>query len=97
MSEPLSTHSDDGINLAVYVALLALTAVTLGASLIHGGRLLTVSVAMIIAALKASLIGFYYMGLKNERLLTWVVLGIGALAVAVLLVGILPDMTIRRL
>lgn len=97
MSEPLSTHSDDGINVAVYAALIGLTAATLAASHVHGGRLLTVSIAMIIAMLKASLIGFYYMGLKQERLLTWVLLGIGALAFAVLLLGILPDMTIRRL
>ena len=98
MSRPLESHSDDGINLAVYLGLLALTAATLGAGLLSGkGRIIAISLALIIAGVKASLIGFYYMGLRRERPLTWLILGIGALAVFILLAGIYPDMTFRRL
>ena len=98
MERPLDSHADDGLDLAVYLGLLGLTALTLTAGTVaHGGRLLAVSIAVIIASLKASLIGFYYMGLRRERLLTWIILGIGVLAVFVLLVGIFPDLTFRRL
>ena len=91
-------HSDDGIHLAVYLGLLALTAATLAAGLFgYQSRLMTVSIALIIAGLKASLIGFYYMDLRRERALTYVILGISVLAVFILLAGVLPDMTFRRL
>ena len=92
------SRADDSINLVVYLALLGLTAATLGAGLLSGkGRVMAVSLAVIIASVKASLIGFYYMGLRRERALTWIIIAIGALAVAVLAIGILPDMTFRRL
>lgn len=91
-------HLDDGINLAVYLGLLALTAATLAAGLLgYNSRLMAVSIALIIAALKASLIGFYYMDLRRERALTYVILGVSLLAVLILLVGIFPDLTFRRL
>lgn len=92
-----STHADEGLDLGVYLALLALTAATLAAGHFgYGGRLVAVSLALIIASAKAALIGFYYMGLRRERALTFVILLIGAFAVLALLVGILPDMTFRR-
>ncbi|MBI5630686.1 MAG: cytochrome C oxidase subunit IV family protein [Elusimicrobia bacterium] len=99
MNQPINeTESEDGISLAVYVALLALTAATLAAGMLgRNGRLMAISIAVIIASLKASLIGFYYMGLRRERALTWVILGAGVLAVMILLVGIFPDLTFRRL
>lgn len=91
------SHSDDALDLGVYLALLALTAATLAAGhFAHGGRIVAVSVALIIASLKASLIGFYYMGLRRERALVHATLAIGALAVLALLIGILPDLTFRR-
>ena len=92
------SHSDDDVNLAVYLGLLALTAATLLAGQFTSkGRLMAVSVALIIAALKGSLIGFYYMGLRRERALTYVILGVGLLTALILLIGIFPDMTFRRL
>ncbi len=97
MNQESSSHSDDGLNLGVYIALLCLTGATLGASLVnHGGRIMAVSLALIIASIKASLIGFYYMGLRRERAMMYVILGIGLVAVLILLVGILPDMTFAR-
>jgi len=97
MKNELDAHSDDVLDLGVYLALLALTGATLAASLFnHGGRIMAVAVALIIASVKASLIGFYYMGLRRERALTFAILGVGLLAVLILLVGILPDMTFAR-
>ena len=91
------THGDDALDLGVYLTLLALTAVTLGASLFsHGGRIMAVALALIIASAKAGLIGFYYMGLRREGAMMFVILGIGAAAVLILLAGILPDMTFAR-
>lgn len=93
-----SHGSDDGINLAVYLGLLLLTAATLTAGVFtHHGRILAVSVAVIIATAKAGLIAFYYMGLRRERLLTYVILALGLLAVLVLLAGIYPDASFQRL
>ncbi|MFI5360959.1 MAG: cytochrome C oxidase subunit IV family protein [Elusimicrobiota bacterium] len=97
MKSEHETRSDDGLNLGVYFALLLLTAATLTASLLHeGGRIMVVSVALIIASFKASLIGFYYMGLRRERALTFAIIGVGLVAAAILMIGILPDMTWAR-
>ena len=97
MNQELEAPSDEALDLGVYLVLLTLTAATLAASFLHqGGRIVVVSIALIIASAKACLIGFYYMGLRRERALMFVILGIGALAVLILLAGILPDMTFRR-
>lgn len=97
MNRELETHSDPALELAVYVVLLVLTALTLSASLFnHGGRIMAVAVALIIASMKASFIAFYYMGLRRERALPWLMIGTGIVAVLILLVGLLPDMTFAR-
>lgn len=97
MNQDAKTRGDDALDLGVYLALLALTAATLGASLLsHGGRIMAVALALIIASAKASLIGFYYMGLRRERAMTFMILGVGAAAVLILLVGVLPDLTFAR-
>ncbi|HVE13142.1 MAG TPA: cytochrome C oxidase subunit IV family protein [Elusimicrobiota bacterium] len=85
--------ADESANLAVYIGLLCLTALTLAASLAGNGRIMAVALALIVASAKAGLIGFYYMDLRRERTFMVVLLAIGLLAVAVLLVGILPDLS----
>jgi caa(3)-type oxidase subunit IV len=85
---------DDDLDGTVYGCLLALTAATLAANLInHGGKVMAVAVALIIASMKASLIAFYFMGLRRESAMTFLILGVGALAVFFLFIGILPDLT----
>ncbi|MBI2788536.1 MAG: cytochrome C oxidase subunit IV family protein [Elusimicrobia bacterium] len=97
MNQEHSTHSDDALDLGVYLSLLALTVATLAASrFTHGGRIMAVVLALIIASVKASLIGFYYMGLRRERAMMFIILGIGAVAVGILVAGILPDLTFAR-
>ena len=73
-----------------------MTGLTLAAATSAKGVIAT-SIALIIAGAKASLIGFYYMGLRKERALMWFVLAVAAGAVLILLLGILPDMTRYRL
>ncbi len=97
MKKELDAPSEDGLSLAVYLCLLALTGATLAAGILHqGGRIMVVAVALIIASLKASLIGFYYMGLRRERALTFAIIAVGVIAVLILLIGIIPDMTFAR-
>ncbi len=97
MNDELEGHCEERLHLGVYLILLVLTAATLTASLLHhGGRIMIVSVALIIAALKASLIGFYYMGLRRERALTLAIIAVGLIAVIILMIGIVPDMTFAR-
>lgn len=92
-----AAHGDDALDLGVYLSLLALTGATLAAGhFTHGGRIMTISLAVLIATAKAALIGFYFMGLRRERAMTFVILGVGFLAVLILLVGIIPDMTFAR-
>jgi len=97
MNQETSTHSDDALDLGVYLSLLALTVVTLAVShFTHGGRIMAVTLALILATAKACLIGFYFMGLRRERASTFMILGIGVAAVLILFIGILPDMTFAR-
>jgi caa(3)-type oxidase subunit IV len=97
MDHPLQeTHEDDALNFSVYLTLLALTGMTLAATLVREGRILAVSIALIVASAKASLIGFYFMDLRRERALMWACVGVALLAVAILLVGILPDVSFFR-
>ena len=97
MNKKIEAHSDEGLNLGVYLALLALTGATLTASLLHhGGRIMVVSVALVIASVKATLIAFYYMGLRRERAMTFLIIAVGLIAVLILMIGILPDMTFAR-
>lgn len=97
-SRARAEEDEDALNLSVYVMLLLLTGATLAAGRLQGGgRLLGVSVALIIASFKAGLIAFYFMGLRRERLLIWGVVATGIAAVLILLAGIYPDMTFARL
>ena len=91
MNQETTTRSDDGLDLGIYIALLCLTAATLAAShFTHGGRIMAVVLALVIASIKASLIGFYYMGLRRERAMMFIILGIGS-SCSDPAVGILPD------
>lgn len=93
MDHGLEDAHDDRTDLVIYLSLLGLTALTLGASFLGEGKLMAVAIAFIVATAKAALIGFYYMGLRREDPLTYVILGIGATAVMILFLGIMPDLT----
>ena len=55
------------IYINVFVALLLLTFVTVGASYIHFGGKGNIAVALVIALIKAGLVAGFFMHLKSER------------------------------
>jgi cytochrome c oxidase subunit 4 len=76
----------------VFVALLCLTAITVGVSYLHLRRPLAITVALVIAAVKAGLVAGVFMHLLSEKKVIFAVL---ALTVAFfLLVLLLPSFTI---
>lgn len=81
--ERLIKHVRAYIN--VFAALLALTFVTVGASLIHLAVPLAIVVALVIAALKGSLVASFFMHLVHERKPIYAVLVLTMILLAVLL------------
>ena len=63
------------IYIVVFVALAALTLVTVGISYLHLGFGAAVALAMFVAAIKGSLVACYFMHLISERkLIYWVLI-----------------------
>lgn len=87
--------SHDGLYLTVYLTLLVLTVVTVGASYMGFEPILGVTVALGVAGAKATLIGAYFMHLSEERAVIYGVVVAGVLAVLVMAAGILPDIALR--
>ena len=73
------------IYLRVFVALLAGTAVTVAASHLKWGILLGIAVAILIAAVKGSLVAGYFMHLVGEHKLVYGILAFTALFFVVLM------------
>lgn len=86
------TNASLNLYTRVFVALLILTAVTVGVSLLHLPRYAAVALAIVVATLKGSLIAWYFMNLKTERALVWVSMLVGITAVIILVIGVLPDL-----
>lgn len=59
-----------GIYVAVFGALIALTAATVAISYVDLG-MFNVAAALLIASVKASLVALYFMHLRHERRLVW--------------------------
>jgi cytochrome c oxidase subunit 4 len=85
---PLKTY------FAVFAALLALLALTVGVSLVDLGEW-NVVVAMAVAFCKAILVVLFFMHVKYSPRLTWVFAGGGVLWLAILLLLLLPDFMTR--
>jgi len=83
------------IYVRIFVALLVLTAVTVGAALMDlgGGRLnaANVLVAMTIAVAKGLLVVLYFMHVRYAGRLTWIFVGAGVFWLAILIVLTLAD------
>ena len=71
-----STHEDHSHDVKQYVVvwgtLMALTALTVWSAGFDLGGYLNITVAMIIASVKAGIVALYFMHLKFEDKLTWV-------------------------
>jgi cytochrome c oxidase subunit 4 len=79
------------IYISVFVALLGLTIVTVAISRFHLPVHIAVTIALIVASIKGSLVACYFMHLISERKLIYAVLGITAIFFVVLLA--LPAIT----
>lgn len=79
---------------AVYFALLALTAVTVGAAFIDM-KLLSTPVALGIASIKALLVLMYFMELRHSPKLTWVIIGNGVFWLGVMIMLTMSDIISR--
>ena len=88
--EDISKHM--GQYYVVFVALLCLTAVTVGVSYLHLTRPLAITVALIIASIKAGLVAAVFMHLISERKVIYAVLILTALFFIILLA--LPNLTV---
>ena len=88
--EDISKHM--GQYYVVFVALLCLTAITVGVSYLHLTRPLAITVALIIASIKAGLVAAVFMHLISERKVIYAVLILTALFFIILLA--LPNLTV---
>lgn len=64
--------------LVVFIALLCLTAVTVGVSYLHMPTAMAVTVALIVASIKASLVALFFMHLISEKQVIYAVLALTA-------------------
>ncbi len=79
---------------AVYIALLALTAVTVGAAFLDMSFLNT-PVALGIASFKALLVMYFFMELRHSAKLTWVFMGSSFVFLAIMISLTMSDMISR--
>jgi cytochrome c oxidase subunit 4 len=78
-----STHVDEvkkhvRVYITVFIALMALTLITVAVSTLHLNVVAAVTVALIIAAVKASLVAAYFMHLISERKVIYAALALTA-------------------
>jgi cytochrome c oxidase subunit 4 len=97
MSDAAQTTSHEDIKghmgkyYVVFVALLCLTAVTVGVSYLKLERPMAITIALIIASVKAGLVASVFMHLIDEKKVIYAVLLITALFFALVL--LLPSLT----
>ncbi|SRR6266568_71334 len=82
------------IYVTVFVALMALTIITVAISRLHLPIPIAVSVALLVAIIKGSLVACYFMHLISEKKLIYAVLTLTAIFFAALLA--LPALTVRN-
>ncbi|HZX95768.1 MAG TPA: cytochrome C oxidase subunit IV family protein [Myxococcales bacterium] len=100
MAETAHTHSETpeefkkhlGKYYVVFVALLCLTAITVGVSYLKLDRPVAITVALIIASVKAGLVASVFMHLLSEKKVIFAVLLLTALFFALVL--LLPSLTV---
>ena len=76
--------------LKVYIALLVLFALTVFASFIHNPMIVFI-VVFAISIIKGSMVLLYFMHLKWEPRLIWILLGLALMTLAFLIIGLYPD------
>ena len=81
--------------LKVYISLLVLFAISVVASLLHN-PLIIFFVVFAVSVIKGTLVLLYFMHLKWEPLLIWILLGLALLALAFLIIGLYPDVVLTH-
>src|SRR6267143_4484473 len=81
------------VYITVFVALMALTLITVAISYLHLPLPMAVTVALLVATVKGSLVACYFMHLISEKKLIYAVLGLTAVFFVALLA--LPVVTVR--
>jgi len=81
------------IYITVFVALMALTIITVAISRLHLSVPIAVSVALFVATIKGSLVACYFMHLISEKKLIYAVLAVTAFFFVALMV--LPAVTVH--
>jgi cytochrome c oxidase subunit 4 len=95
MSEHATTHASvPRLYVAVFVALLALTALTIFVSYVDLGPLST-PLALLIAAVKAALVILYFMHLREASPLLWLAAGGGFFWLGIMIVLTMSDVATR--
>src|SRR5215216_3399362 len=79
------------VYITVFVALMALTIITVAVSYLHLPTRTAIAVALFVATIKGSLVACYFMHLISEKKLIWAVLGITAIKFVALIA--LPILT----
>lgn len=87
---PVAAHPSPRAYAAVFFALLLLTATTVGAAFVDLGPF-NLPAALLIAALKATLVVLYFMHVRFSARIIWIVAGAGFLWLAHLIGGVLAD------
>jgi cytochrome c oxidase subunit 4 len=94
-----STHDGHTLSFAIYrnsfIILLVLTVITVGAAQVDFG-LLNFVVAMLIASIKAVIVGLFFMHLKYENPVIWACVLIPVLLLGILLAGLFIDNPMRE-
>lgn len=73
------------VYITVFVALLALTLITVAVSYLHLSTPMAIGVALLVATVKGTLVACYFMHLISEKRLIYVVLAITAIKFVALL------------
>jgi cytochrome c oxidase subunit 4 len=81
------------VYITVFVALMALTLITVAISYLHLPLPMAVTVALLVATVKGTLVACYFMHLVSEKKLIYAVLGLTAVFFLALLA--LPVFTVR--
>lgn len=87
-------HPTNRVYLQVFLALIVLTVVTVAVSYVHLGHSGNVIVGLLIAAVKAGLVAFFFMHLKYEGTLIKRVTLVPLLLLGILVLGLILDVVV---
>jgi cytochrome c oxidase subunit 4 len=88
----LATDTHHGPSyLTIFLALVVLTAATVGVYYVDLGQPAGVIVAMAIASCKATLVALYFMHLRFEVRPLYIVVGVPLVLTAILILALVPD------